>query len=138
MAPEVFKGSYNEKCDIWSCGVMLYALLSGHFPFKGNTKKEMMFNILSGSYGLGGPEWDRVSPSAKAFLKHLLCYDPKKRYSAGQALKDPWIVKLTAESAAETEKLAAEALANLKSFRVSSSIARLKHAIYPLYFAILG
>jgi calcium-dependent protein kinase len=33
MAPEVFMGRYNEKCDIWSCGVMMYKLYCGRFPF---------------------------------------------------------------------------------------------------------
>ena len=37
MAPEMIKGCYNEKCDIWSCGVILYILLTNEAPFYGDT-----------------------------------------------------------------------------------------------------
>ena len=33
MAPEVIYGFYNEKCDIWSCGIVLFTLLSGKSPY---------------------------------------------------------------------------------------------------------
>ncbi|CAE7237717.1 CPK2 [Symbiodinium sp. CCMP2456] len=34
MAPEVFERYYNHKCDLWSCGVLMYYLTSGELPFK--------------------------------------------------------------------------------------------------------
>lgn len=42
MAPEIFSGNYNEKCDVWSCGMILYILLCGYPPFLAKTEKELI------------------------------------------------------------------------------------------------
>ena len=36
MAPEVFDEKYDNKCDIWSLGVLLYVFMSGYLPFQGD------------------------------------------------------------------------------------------------------
>ena len=65
MAPEIFHGKYNEKCDVWSCGVkfynnvyllkvILFILLYGTPPFLGQTDKETFNLILKGKYMFPG------------------------------------------------------------------------------------
>ena len=55
IAPEVLKFNYNEKCDLWSSGVILYILLCGIPPFSGNTNEEIVNKIKKGVYAFDGP-----------------------------------------------------------------------------------
>lgn len=117
IAPEVLKKNYDEKCDLWSCGVILYILLCGYPPFNGSTEKIIMENVLIGKYQMKGREWNDVSQDAKDFLARLLEYDPSKRPSAMEALKSSWI-RMYSEKEEVEKPLAVEALSNLHSFHV--------------------
>ena len=90
IAPEVLSRNYTEKCDIWSCGVIMYILLTGRPPFFGNTDSEIMYRIKSGKYDLSKYPWSVVSKEAKDLIKALLQPNPNMRLSAEQALKHPW------------------------------------------------
>ena len=90
IAPEVLKKHYDEKCDIWSCGVIMYILLSGRPPFGGDSDKEIMNKVAKGEYDLESSPFDTLSSSGKDLIKKLLIMDPKKRISAQEALSHPW------------------------------------------------
>ena len=50
IAPEVINGNYNEKCDIWSIGVIMYILLSGKPPFDGEEDSDILKKVKVGHY----------------------------------------------------------------------------------------
>lgn len=82
IAPEVLQRRYNEKCDIWSCGVILFVLLSGETPFNGKDDNEILKNVASGQYFFHSKIWKTLSPESKDLIDRMLQLDPKKRLSA--------------------------------------------------------
>ena len=50
IAPEVLYGDYNEKCDIWSIGVITYIMVCGYPPFNGNSNSQIMKAIKKGKF----------------------------------------------------------------------------------------
>lgn len=117
IAPEVLKKKYNEKCDIWSIGVVMYVLLCGYPPFNGANDKAIIEAVLKGKFSLDEPEWDDISYEAKDLVRKMLEYDPSKRINAGDALQHPWIKKEAANVKVD-KKTATKTLSNLKNFRV--------------------
>eukprot|EP01098_Paradermamoeba_levis_P008210 TRINITY_DN3403_c0_g1_i3.p1 TRINITY_DN3403_c0_g1~~TRINITY_DN3403_c0_g1_i3.p1 ORF type:complete len:337 (-),score=60.15 TRINITY_DN3403_c0_g1_i3:74-1084(-) len=93
VAPEVILcEGYDNSVDMWSVGVILYALLVGYPPFDAEDKS-LFKKILEAEYDFDGPNWDLVSDEAKEFVTHLLVKNPKKRYTAQEALASSWITK---------------------------------------------
>ena len=90
MAPEIIKRKYDEKCDLWSIGVILYILLTGRPPFDGNDDEEILENVKKGVYDKWSYPFPLLSAQAKDLIVKLLQYEPKKRLSAEQALEHQW------------------------------------------------
>ena len=94
ISPEIIKGNYDEKCDIWACGVILYILLCGYPPFSGNTDKEVYNLITQVKYDFDKEIWKNISKYAKELIKNMLT-PAKNRYTAKQVLASKWFeVKL--------------------------------------------
>lgn len=95
MAPEVLAGEYTEKCDIWSCGVILYILLctaysGGYPPFPGKTEQEIKSKIRLGHYTFPALPWNSVSQLAKDLVTLMLTFEPAARPTAEAVFHHPW------------------------------------------------
>ena len=99
VSPEVINGEYDEKCDIWSIGILAYLLLSGGLPFavahnhKRDAKeeeKELYNKILNEKPNFTGRVWKSYTRKAIDFVNSCLEKNPKKRLSAKEALEHPW------------------------------------------------
>ncbi len=94
IAPEVLKERYDEKCDVWSCGIILYILLYGYPPFNGNTNVEIFQAIQNQNPIFTGEEWEDITSEAKDLIKLMLKKNPNERWSAEQCLKHKWFKML--------------------------------------------
>ena len=125
IAPEVLKKHYDEKCDLWSCGVILYILLSGRPPFGGENDKEIMERVSIGKYDLQSSPFNKVSKNGIDLIQKLLIMDPKKRISAQDALLHPWFKDHRSKelfNQIKDETTLKKLIANLKAYRKDSII----------------
>eukprot|EP00887_Chlorella_sp_A99_P004796 scaffold4.g4796.t1 len=74
----VLRRSYGPEADIWSCGVILYILLSSVPPFWGETEDEVFKSVLKGKLDLVSDPWPQISEEAKDCVRRMLEVDPSK------------------------------------------------------------
>lgn len=120
IAPELFDDKYTFKTDIWSCGVIMYIMLSGYPPFNGNTKDEIVHSIRTGKYSFEGKEWVKVSQEAKQLIMSMLSINPNLRPSAYQVLQHPWFKTLNKREV--DNQVASMTLENLSHFKNSCKL----------------
>ncbi|GAK67628.1 putative lipase/esterase from carbohydrate esterase family CE10 [Moesziomyces antarcticus] len=119
VSPEVLLGKgYDAAVDIWSCGVIAYALLGGYTPFYGQDQPSLFQQIIKMDVHFEPEYWSEVSDTAKDFILKCLC-TADKRMTAHQALAHPWLADLPPlhEEASKGACLKNGALRNLEAMR---------------------
>ncbi len=123
ISPEMINGNYNEKCDIWSAGIILYFLLSGEPPFNGMNNEEVYSKIKEIKFNFPDKEWNNISNEAKDLIKKMICNE-NERLSAVQVLEHDWIKHCAPNSNGLLTNI------NIQCFKIYKNIHKIKRAIY--------
>ncbi|CAE8603445.1 unnamed protein product [Polarella glacialis] len=88
MAPEVWRGNFGAKCDVWSAGCILFEMLSGGMPFMARSLNPRDWMALH-KYG---PNWRKVATSSqsRSLCQEMLTFADSARPSMAACLKHPW------------------------------------------------
>ena len=122
IAPEVLKGNYDEKCDIWSIGALTYIMLSGEPPFKGKSNNEIFMKIIKDPIKFNPYKWNNLSENSKNFIKLCLNKDPQKRPNAVEALGHVWFNSIEISS---PKNITQDILNNIKNFSIKQQFKKI-------------
>jgi calcium-dependent protein kinase len=117
VAPEVLKGEYDEKCDIWSIGAMTYLMLCGDPPFTGSSNSEIFKKIVKNEVKFNPYKWKNISNNAKDFVKLCLNKNASERPSASKAVEHKWFSNVLKETHS-LKNLPKNILINIKNFNI--------------------
>ena len=89
-SPETIINNKNENCDIWACGIIMFYLLSGEFPFNGNNIETIKSKITLGKLFFDFDKFKGVSEEAKDLIKKCLKNDKDLRLTLTESVKHPF------------------------------------------------
>ncbi|CAB9518063.1 Calcium-dependent protein kinase [Seminavis robusta] len=140
-APETRAGDlsvFEEPSDIWAVGIITFQLLTRHHPFEDPHVRPRKFRDLEwvDNFFATHPYLERVSPSARDFVKQLMTYKDTDRITATQALEHEWLREVDQVKGTERKEALQDCLSNLQNFDAKNKLeqaARLYIASNLLY-----
>lgn len=92
IAPEIIsRKPYSAAVDVYAMGIMLYRMISGHYPYDGDDDDRTLELAAQAHLSFSDPSWRRTSKECRSFVRALLQPHPERRLTAAAALLHPWI-----------------------------------------------
>lgn len=89
MSPQVLSGTYDQRCDVWAAGVILYLMISGTLPFNAETDAEVQELVKQMQFTYDLPQLDDMTEKSKQLISSMIC-EANKRISADASLRHAW------------------------------------------------
>lgn len=120
-SPEVIVGDryVGNQADVWSCGVVLFALMTGGLPFDDENIQKLLHKVKRGVYQI--PSW--VPAEARDLIWRMLTVDPAQRITTAQIQQHPWFVGAAPAPAPAVEPMVAEATRQVGRFSLTGGAA---------------
>lgn len=126
----------NNTYDEWVCGIIMYYLLSGEFPFKGETQKDISSSIKNNDIDFSSKKFDNISESCKNLISKLLEKDQNKRIKAKDCCQELFFTGKSEEKIKKVEKLDEDSLEILQSLlKVTKPISKF-HEVITAYLCL--
>ena len=123
VATEVIQKKYNSKCDLWSCGVIMFMLLSNKAPFGGRTDRDIIKNVMNGIYNENFLK--NCNQVTLNLISKLLERDYKKRINAEAAMNDEFFNQFNIKNLIndiQDQSMISKFVDNLKNYKCNSII----------------